>query len=41
MTVAQGTVIGRQGRVSIWPGEDDSIWIGGAVHIVIEGTVRL
>jgi len=41
MTVAQGTVIGRQGRVSIRPGADDSIWIGGAVHIVIEGTVRL
>jgi PhzF family phenazine biosynthesis protein len=40
-TVAQGTVIARQGRVSIRPGENDSIWIGGAVHIVIEGTVQL
>ena len=41
MTVAQGTVIARQGRVSIRPGDSDSIWIGGAVHIVIEGTVQL
>lgn len=41
--VAQGTNIGRQGRVSMKrdPMEAGKIWIGGAVNIVIEGTVDI
>lgn len=38
--VAQGTAIGRLGRVSVRP-DGDTIWIGGAVHVLVEGTVRL
>ena len=38
--VAQGTSIGRFGRISIRP-VDATIWIGGHTHIVIEGTVDL
>jgi PhzF family phenazine biosynthesis protein len=39
-TVAQGTVIGRSGRVSVVP-EGDAVWIGGQVHVLVEGTLRL
>lgn len=38
--VAQGTSIGRIGRVSITP-DSDAIWIGGRVHVLVEGTVAL
>lgn len=38
--VAQGTSIGRLGRVSVRP-DGDTIWIGGQVHVLIEGTLRL
>jgi PhzF family phenazine biosynthesis protein len=42
VTVAQGTAIGRHGRVSIQPGgEQGGIRIGGQTHILIEGTVTL
>ena len=42
ITIAQGTNIGRCGRVSIRPdGSKDRILIGGDTHILIEGTVRL
>jgi predicted PhzF superfamily epimerase YddE/YHI9 len=42
ITVAQGTVIGRHGRVSIQPGKDESgIHVGGQTHILIQGTVML
>jgi len=42
VTVAQGTVIGRHGRVSIRPAPDDEgIQVGGQTHILIEGTVTL
>lgn len=42
VTVAQGTSIGRHGRVSIRPRRDGrGIQIGGQTHIVIEGTFRL
>lgn len=40
-TVAQGTVIGRQGRVFVTPKAPGEVWIGGQVHVLIEGTVRL
>jgi PhzF family phenazine biosynthesis protein len=39
-TVAQGTTIGRSGRVSIAP-DGDAVWIGGQVHVLVEGTLRL
>jgi PhzF family phenazine biosynthesis protein len=35
---AQGTVIGRRGRVHI-AREGDDIWIGGACHSVITGQI--
>ena len=42
ITVAQGTTIGRCGRVSIRPGKDESdIQIGGQTHILIQGKVAL
>ena len=34
---AQGTSIGRIGRVSVKRGKGDVAWIGGQVHIIIEG----
>ena len=40
ITVAQGTVIGRKGRVSIRP-DSDHVQIGGQTHIIIEGVVNL
>lgn len=40
LRVAQGTVIGREGRVSIRP-DAGAIWIGGQVHVMIDGRVRL
>ena len=42
ITVAQGTAIGRHGRVSISPGKNSNdIQIGGQVHILIQGSVSL
>ena len=41
LTVAQGTSIGRHGRVAITPQDDGSVTIGGETHILIEGTVLL
>lgn len=42
ITIAQGTAIGRCGRVSVRPGPDkNSIHIGGQAHILIQGTVML
>ncbi len=40
-TIAQGTAIGRTGRVSVRPDGAGSAWIGGAVHVLIEGTLAL
>lgn len=37
---AQGTVLGREGRVHI-DIEDDTIWVGGKATLCIEGTVQL
>lgn len=39
--VAQGTSIGRTGRVTVKPEGDNIAWIGGQVHILIEGKVRI
>ena len=39
--VAQGTSIGRSGRVTVKATDDGVAWIGGQVHIVIEGQVRI
>jgi PhzF family phenazine biosynthesis protein len=42
ITVAQGSMINRHGRVSIRPDADtDKILIGGDTHIVIDGYVTL
>lgn len=38
---AQGTAIGRSGRVSVTPAGQNVAWIGGQVHILIEGSVHL
>ena len=40
VTVAQGTNINRHGRVSIKP-DGERIFIGGEVHILIEGNITL
>ncbi len=37
--IAQGTAIGRTGRVEIRPTENGVVWIGGQVHILIDGTL--
>ena len=39
--IAQGTSIGRHGRVSVKPVDANKVMIGGQTHILIEGTVRL
>ena len=39
--VAQGTSIGRTGRVTVTPAHNDVAWVGGQVHILIEGKVQI
>ncbi len=42
LTVAQGTCIGRSGRVSIrYDSTADTVWIGGQTCFLIEGTLSL
>ena len=43
LTIAQGTSIGREGRVFVRadPSDDGRVLIGGRSHVVIEGTVEL
>ena len=41
ITIAQGTIINRHGRVSIQPEQDGGVLIGGQVHTLIQGTVML
>lgn len=43
MLIAQGTQIGREGRVSFRrdTGDPAKVWIGGAVNVLIEGTVDI
>jgi len=40
-SVAQGTAMGRLGRVTVTRGQDGQPWIGGQVHIVIDGQVTI
>ena len=39
--VAQGTSIGRMGRVAVRADKSGVVWVGGQVHIVIEGHVSI
>jgi len=41
LSVAQGRLVGREGRVSIRPRADGRILIGGAVRMVIRGEVEI
>ena len=40
VTIAQGTCIGRHGRVHV-RNTSGTVWIGGETHILIEGTLTL
>jgi predicted PhzF superfamily epimerase YddE/YHI9 len=39
--VSQGTSIQREGRVTIRPDKNGTVWIGGDVHMIVEGVARL
>ena len=41
VSAAQGTCIGREGRVAIAPLDDVNVSIGGQTHILIEGSVSI
>jgi PhzF family phenazine biosynthesis protein len=41
LVIAQGTNIGRKGRVYIRPQSDGSVQIGGHTHVLIEGRLEL
>ena len=41
LVVAQGTAIGCVGRVYVRPDGSDVVWIGGDVHLLVDGTLRL
>lgn len=41
ISVSQGTCIRRNGRATIRCDEMGSVWIGGDVHMIIEGKVKL
>lgn len=41
LVIAQGTQIGRHGRVMVTPRPDGEIAIGGQTHVLIDGTVLL
>jgi PhzF family phenazine biosynthesis protein len=41
IVVAQGTAIGRLGRVSVRPDGPETVWIGGQVHVLVDGTLTL
>lgn len=40
-TVAQGTTINRMGRVLVRSDSHDVVWVGGDVHILIDGHVQI
>lgn len=37
---SQGTALGRSGRIHITQDEEGSVWVGGNVHDVVEGTLQ-
>lgn len=39
-TAAQGTAIGRRGRISVSADHDGAVWIGGRVQTIVIGTVE-
>ena len=41
LTVAQGTSIGRHGRVFLRPAPDGAILVGGHAHVLVDGTLEL
>jgi PhzF family phenazine biosynthesis protein len=38
-TAAQGTVLGRAGRISLEREADGTLWVGGATVLTVEGTI--
>jgi PhzF family phenazine biosynthesis protein len=40
-TAAQGTALGRRGRVHVTADPDGTVWIGGGTHTLISGSVLL
>ncbi len=40
-TASQGTRLGRTGRPRISTDEDGSVWVAGATHTIVEGTVAI
>jgi PhzF family phenazine biosynthesis protein len=40
-TAAQGTVLGREGRVSLEHAADGTLWVGGSTVLTVEGTLRV
>jgi len=40
-TAAQGTALGRRGRVHVTADPDGAVWIGGGTHTLISGSVLL
>lgn len=38
-TAAQGTVLGREGRISLERGADGTLWVGGSTVLTIEGAI--
>ena len=40
-TASQGTRLGRAGRPHISTDEDGSVWVAGATHTIVEGTVAI
>lgn len=38
-TAAQGTVLGREGRISLEREEDGTLWVGGSTVLTVEGTI--
>ena len=40
-TAAQGTALGRRGRVHVTADPDGTVWIGGGTRTLISGSVLL
>jgi predicted PhzF superfamily epimerase YddE/YHI9 len=39
--VSQGICVGRDGRVEVRFGDDETIWLGGHAVTCVEGTLRV